>query len=124
MVASHRASPDRRLSGARLRRAAPDRRVFWCRLVMGEPERHSIPPPIAACPGLDAGARWDEPVHLRGELLPREQLNAHAVELAKAHGAPIIQKTPGPLRRRFALAKQRVFDAYEILGRGAAHRRE
>jgi cyclic beta-1,2-glucan synthetase len=91
---------------------------------MGEPERQSTPPQPVACPGLDAGSRWDEPVHLRGELLPREQLNAHAVELAKAHGVPSLQKTPGPLRRRFALAKQRVFDAYAILGRGAKHRRE
>jgi cyclic beta-1,2-glucan synthetase len=91
---------------------------------MGEPERQSTPPTNTACPGLDAGSRWDEPAHLRGELLPREQLNAHAVELAKTHGAPSIQKTPGPLRRRFAQAKQRVFDAYEILGRGAKHRRE
>ncbi|HTV22624.1 MAG TPA: hypothetical protein VMG12_28240, partial [Polyangiaceae bacterium] len=86
--------------------------------------RQNSSPPEAACPGLDAETRWDEPRHLRGELLSREHLNAHAVELAKTHGAPVIQKTPGPLRRRFAQAKERVFDAYEILGRGAKHRRE
>jgi len=91
---------------------------------MGEPERQSYSPSNAGCAGLDAGSRWDEPVHLRGELLSREHLSAHAVDLARAHGKAVIQNTPGPLRHRFAQAKKRVFDAYEILGRSAKHRRE
>src|SRR6187399_2088621 len=91
---------------------------------MGEPERQSIPPSIAACPGLDPGLGWDEPIHLRGEIYSRDHLNAHAIELAEAHGQPVKQTTPGPLRRRFALAKERIFDAYRILGRGAKRERE
>jgi cyclic beta-1,2-glucan synthetase len=91
---------------------------------MGEPERHSNPSLIAACPGLGPVVAWDDPGHLRGELYARDHLNAHASELAKAHGKPSFAATPGPLRRRFAQARQRVFDAYEILGRGAKDRRE
>jgi cyclic beta-1,2-glucan synthetase len=91
---------------------------------MGEPERQSIPLLTGACPGLEPVLAWDEPGHLRGELYARDHLNAHALELAKAHGKPSLATTPGPLRRRFAQARRRVFEAYEILGRGAKDKRE
>jgi cyclic beta-1,2-glucan synthetase len=91
---------------------------------MGEPERQSTPLLTAACPGLEPATAWDDPGHLRGELYARDHLNAHAVELAKAHGKPALATRPGPLRRRFALARRRVFEAYEILGRAAKDRRE
>jgi cyclic beta-1,2-glucan synthetase len=41
-----------------------------------------------------------------------------------AHGEPVAEGRPGPLRRQLTLAKERIFDAYGILGRGAKERRE
>ena len=82
------------------------------------------PSATAACPGLDLGQRWDDPAHLRGELLARDHLVAHAVELAGAHGEPILESTPGPLWRRFAAAKSRLFAVYRGLCRAAEQLRQ
>jgi len=78
----------------------------------------------SACAGLDPSLGWDEPEHLRGELYTEDQLVAHATELARSHGVPRIALTPGPLRARFAAARQRIDDAYRILATEARHRRE
>src|SRR5689334_15184096 len=91
---------------------------------MGEPGEQGQPSAIAACPGLDLGQRWDDPAHLRGELYARDHLQAHAVELANAHGEPVVESTPGPLWRRFDAAKARLFAVYRSLGRRAEPRRE
>ena len=78
----------------------------------------------SACAGLDPSLGWDEAEHLRGELYTEDQLVAHATELARSHGTPRIALTPGPLRARFAAARQRIDDAYRILATEARHRRE
>jgi cellobiose phosphorylase len=67
---------------------------------------------------------WDDPVWLRGDLCTAEHLEAHAVEIARAQGAPSRDITPGPLRERFTAARDRVHHAYRILERGAPTRRE
>jgi cyclic beta-1,2-glucan synthetase len=73
---------------------------------------------------LNPHLRWDEAEHLRGELYTEEHLVAHAVELARGHGAPRSALTPGPLRARFAGARKRIHEAYRILATEARHRRE
>ncbi len=90
-----------------------------------EAEHHSLLPTSAmACPGLSEILSWDEPAHLRGELYTREHLVAHAVELALSHGKPSTALTPGPLRRRFTKARERIYEAYDVLTRDAKNRRE
>ena len=69
------------------------------------------------CPGLQDEATWDDSESLRGEIHTPEHLSDHAVELARAHGPPSTQVTPGPLRKRFAEACHRVHDAYAVLSR-------
>ncbi|HKO91897.1 MAG TPA: hypothetical protein VJU61_12125, partial [Polyangiaceae bacterium] len=78
----------------------------------------------SACAGLDSSLGWDGPEHLRGELYTEDQLVAHATELARCHGAPRLARTAGPLRARFAAARQRIDEAYRILGTEARHRRD
>jgi cyclic beta-1,2-glucan synthetase len=80
--------------------------------------------PRPGCPGLSLSSKWDEAEHLRGELYTEEHLVAHAVELARSHGKPRSALTPGPLRARFARARQRIREAYRILAEEARHRRE
>jgi cyclic beta-1,2-glucan synthetase len=70
------------------------------------------------CPGLHDEATWDEPELLRGEILTAERLSEHAVEVARAHGRGSRRVTQGPLRRRFAEARARIAEAYEVLSRG------
>jgi cyclic beta-1,2-glucan synthetase len=77
-----------------------------------------------SCPGLSNKLGWDEPQYLKGDLFTEEHLVAHAVELARAHGEPTIQRRAGPLRRRFAQGRERIRDAYQILAREARGRRE
>src|SRR6185436_1165698 len=45
-------------------------------------------------------------------------------ELARSHGKPRSALTPGPLRARFAGARQRIHEAYRILAKEARDRRE
>ena len=90
---------------------------------MGEAALQSSTPG-GGCPGLDAAARWDEPSHLRGELYTREHLDAHAKEVAAAHGEPEPGSSRGPLGERIASVRQRVIEAYAILGRRAKRRGE
>ena len=89
-----------------------------------EADHHSHPALLVACPGLSSSSRWDEPAYLRGELYNEDHLVAHAAELARVHGHPITQLTPGPLRRRFAQARERIYEAYQVLMRDAKSRRE
>ncbi|MEN9579592.1 MAG: hypothetical protein RJA70_2601, partial [Pseudomonadota bacterium] len=70
------------------------------------------------CPCLSSSAVWDDPSALRGELYAAEHLTLHAAEVARAHGAPSLRITPGPLRKRFAAARKRIRVAYEILASG------
>jgi cyclic beta-1,2-glucan synthetase len=76
------------------------------------------------CPGLKSSESWDRPEALRGELYTEERLAEHAIELARAHGQPSMRATAGPLRQRFAQAKARVRQAYEILARNERGRRD
>jgi cyclic beta-1,2-glucan synthetase len=78
----------------------------------------------ALCPGLKSSESWDGPEALRGELYTEERLAEHAIELARAHGQPSMRATAGPLRQRFAQAKARVRQAYEILARDERGRRD
>ncbi len=70
-----------------------------------------------ACPGLQDEATWDNPELLRGEIFTADRLTEHAKEVARAHGKPATHLTQGPLRRRFAEARQRIADAYGVLFR-------
>ncbi len=76
------------------------------------------------CPGLVSSAQWDEPEALRGELHTAARLSEHAIELAHAHGAPSLRVPPGPLRKRFADARRRIDEAYEVLSRALRTSRE
>ena len=85
------------------------------------------PPASAAgsnCPGLSRALAWDDPRWLRGDLCTAEHLEGHAREIARAHGAPSQQVTPGPLRERFTAARDRVNSAYRILERSILSKRE
>jgi len=73
--------------------------------------------PQRGCPGLRDEAAWDNPESLRGEIHTAERLSEHAVEVARAHGLPSIHRTQGPLRKRFAEARQRIAEAYGVLSR-------
>ena len=96
----------------------------------GAPEssRASERPPASAaghhCPGLSRDLAWDDPAWLRGDLCTAERLEEHAVEIARAQGAPSQAVTPGPLRERFTAARDRVNHAYRILERSAPTKRE
>jgi cyclic beta-1,2-glucan synthetase len=92
--------------------------------VRGESERLSTPPSDVACPGLDATCCWDDPPQLRGELLARDRLGEHAIELSKAHGDPTLEMTSGPLRERIKQSRTRLRQAYGILARRGRDRRE
>jgi len=92
--------------------------------VKSETEGTSASDSRSTCAGLNPSLNWDEAEHLRGELYTEDHLVAHAAELARSHGAPRIALTPGPLRARFAAARQRIDDAYRILAKEARHRRE
>jgi cyclic beta-1,2-glucan synthetase len=98
--------------------------------VSGGPEstRNSERPPASAaghhCPGVSRTIAWDDPAWLRGDLCTAERLEEHAIEIARAHGAPSQAVTPGPLRARFTAARDRVNHAYRILERGAPAKRE
>jgi cyclic beta-1,2-glucan synthetase len=89
-----------------------------------EAERTPLPLSEPTCPGLSSTLGWDDPQHLRGDLFTEEHLVAHALELARAHGQPSIQRTPGPLRRRFAQGRERIQEAYQVLAREARGKRE
>ena len=78
----------------------------------------------AVCPGLSDETSWDDAEFLRGELHNEEHLIAHAEELARAHGAPARSFGPGPLRRRFAGARERIASAYRVLASEARSRRD
>ena len=88
------------------------------------PQPTSRRTPDQSCPGLRPSERWDQPAALRGDIYTAERLADHAVELALAHGLPSKQATPGPLRQRFAAAKARIREAYDILGRAEHSRRD
>jgi len=68
--------------------------------------------------------RWDEAAALRGPILSPERLADHAKKLAHSHGVPSSRVTPGPLRARFAAARARVREAYEVLLASANELRE
>ncbi|MGC4087889.1 MAG: glucoamylase family protein [Polyangiaceae bacterium] len=78
----------------------------------------------SVCPGLQSAAHWDGPEALRGELYTAERLAEHAIELGRAHGRPSLRATAGPLRQRFAAAKARIREAYDILARDERSRRD
>src|SRR3954471_11355923 len=78
----------------------------------------------AVCPGLSEVVAWDAVSALRGELYPSEQLTAHASEIARTHGVPVLKSTPGPLRKRFSQSKAQLRAAYAILARGAKNKRD
>jgi cyclic beta-1,2-glucan glucanotransferase len=98
--------------------------------VSGGPEsnRGSEKPPASApghnCPGVSRDLAWDDPAWLRGDLYTAERLEEHAIEIARAQGAPSQDVTPGPLRERFTAARDRINHAYRILERGAPTKRE
>jgi len=81
-------------------------------------------PPENACPGVVPGAQWDEGEALRGEIHTAERLSEHAVEVARAHGEPTLDVKPGPLQKRFADARERIEEAYEVLSRALEKKRE
>jgi cellobiose phosphorylase len=74
--------------------------------------RHDRP-----CPGLQDDAAWDAADSLRGEIHTAERLSEHAAEVARAHGPPSTSYTQGPLRNRFAEARRRIAEAYDVLSR-------
>jgi cyclic beta-1,2-glucan synthetase len=76
------------------------------------------------CPGLEQDVRWDEADALRGPILSPERLTEHAKKLAHFHGEPSSRVTPGPLRARFAAARARVREAYEMLLENASEDRD
>jgi cyclic beta-1,2-glucan synthetase len=78
----------------------------------------------AVCPGLSKQVAWDDVNALRSELYASEHLTAHAVEVARTHGEPSLRSTPGPLRKRFSLARAQIRAAYEILSRDAKNKRD
>src|SRR5688572_14848755 len=86
-----------------------------------EPHRDSQ---RGVCPGLSNQIAWDGVSALRGELYATEHLTAHAAEIARSHGEPSLRSTPGPLRRRFGLARAQLRAAYEILSRDAKNKRD
>ena len=81
------------------------------------------PPEITSCPGVIATSQWDEAAALRGEIHTAERLAEHAIEVARAHGIPSLRVAPGPLRKRFADARERIDAAYDILSRTLQKRR-
>jgi cyclic beta-1,2-glucan synthetase len=89
-----------------------------------EPEVIAAAPAVTGCPGLDPTQTWDDVGSLRGEMHTADQLAEHAVEVARAHGKPSSQGSPGPLRARFAAARTRIREAYRVLSRAARERRE
>jgi cellobiose phosphorylase len=85
------------------------------------------PPTSAAgtnCPVLSRSIAWDDPPWLRGDLCTAEHLEGHASEIARAQGAPSQDMLPGPLHARFTAARDRINQAYRILERSAASKRE
>jgi cyclic beta-1,2-glucan synthetase len=78
----------------------------------------------AVCPGLSVGVSWDAVHALRGELYAYDHLVNHAAEIARAHGEPSLSSTPGPLRKRFGVARAQIKAAYEILSRDAKNKRD
>src|SRR6187402_1188814 len=86
-----------------------------------EPQRDSQ---RSHCPGLRSDLAWDGHDQLRGELYGAEHLAEHACQLAEAHGQPVLQSTPGPLRKRFGEARAQIRVAYEILARDAERKHD
>jgi cyclic beta-1,2-glucan synthetase len=76
------------------------------------------------CPGVRAAAIWDDPGHLRGELLNTEHLGGHAAALARAHGAPSRAVAPGRLWERFQAERGRIREIYATLSRESQKKRE
>ena len=89
--------------------------------MQSEPHRDSQ---RGVCPGLSNQVAWDGVSALRGELYASEHLTSHAAEIARSHGEPSLRSTPGPLRRRFGLARAQLRAAYEILSRDAKNKRD
>jgi len=69
----------------------------------------------SVCPAIDAGARWDEPSTLRGEIYTAAELVAHAAELARAHGEPSNAVASGRLWQRYVAVRRQVREAYAVL---------
>ncbi len=67
---------------------------------------------------------WDAISSLRGELFATEHLTSHAAEIARAHGNPVLRKTPGPLRQRFTRARAQLRAAYAVLAQTAKNKRD
>ncbi|HEY1959531.1 MAG TPA: glucoamylase family protein [Polyangiaceae bacterium] len=84
----------------------------------------AVPIAPSPCPGVGLGTQWDDAAHLRGELHTAERLAHHAIEVARAHGVPSLAVPPGPLRQRFAVARERIARAYDILSRSSRARHE
>ncbi len=75
---------------------------------------------------LDVSAELgsDDPTRLRGDLWTADRLAEHAVEVARAHAAPILRALPGPLRERFVESRTRIREAYALLAKANHAKRE
>jgi cyclic beta-1,2-glucan synthetase len=69
-------------------------------------------------------AIWDDPPHLRGELLTADHLAEHAAAVARAHGPPSKAVAPGRLWQRFKNERERIREVYATLSREAPTKRE
>jgi cellobiose phosphorylase len=69
----------------------------------------------APCPGLEAGAQWDDPSLLRGEIYVVDHLSQHAAAVARSHGAPSRAVRTGLLWQRFSRTRSAIREAYRVL---------
>ncbi len=67
------------------------------------------------CRALEAEGACDDPSTLRGQILDPDSLRAHAADVARAHGTPRAALRTGPLRMRFAVARNALSEAYAVL---------
>lgn len=73
---------------------------------------------------LHDDAIWDDPAHLRGEILTEVQLLEHARQLARSHGIPTTRGSALPLKRRFRETRRLIQKAYVVLAQGVERKRD
>jgi cyclic beta-1,2-glucan synthetase len=84
-----------------------------------------VAPARAHFSSLDEDAVWDDPEHLRGEILPEVLLLEHAERLGEVHLRLETERgRASPLRRRFRKVRASIQEAYQVLAEGAERRRD
>jgi len=67
---------------------------------------------------------WDDPAHLRGEILTEAQLFEHARQLGRCHRSSTTRGMALPLRSRFKATRNHIRSAYATLALGVERKRE